>query len=634
MIKPGRTGLLLSSLLLAGLLPSGLSAAAGPTPPATLVVDASEAPREILHAHLVMPVTPGPLTLFYPKWLPGEHGPNGPVTELAGLKFTAGGAPLAWRRDTLDMFAFHLTVPAGTTSLAIDLDFLAPGGEGIYTSGRSTSAQLAILSWNSLVLYPQGKPTDDLTFVPSLRLPAGWKYATALPVAREGEGTVDFKPVSLTTLVDSPVLLGAHMRTVVLSSEPPVHQIDIAADTEGALVTPPDFQTLYQNLVAESGALFGARHYRDYHFLLTLSDHTAHFGLEHHESSDDRIDEKSLLKEDGRRNLASLLSHEFVHSWNGKHRRPADLMSPDLHSPMQGDLLWVYEGLTQYLGFILAPRSGLWTAEFTRERIAQVAATLDNEPGRSWRPLEDTAIAVQTLGGAPAEWGSWRRGTDYYDESVLIWLEVDATLRQKTGGRVSMDDFCHRFHGGTSGPPEVKTYTFDDIVATLNGLAPYDWRGLLTERLHSTSPHAPLGGLAASGWKLVYTEVPNLGIKDKEERFKSDDWSFSLGIQVGEDGTIHDVLPGSPAAKAGVGPGGKLLAVNGRAWKDDWVNAALREAKGGKAPIELLVVQSDYYTTYKVDYHDGPRYPHLERDPAQPDLLEAILAPHARAAGK
>jgi len=633
-IKPGRTGLLLSSLLLAGLLPSGLSAAAGPTPPATLVVDASEAPREILHAHLVMPVTPGPLTLFYPKWLPGEHGPNGPVTELAGLKFTAGGAPLAWRRDTLDMFAFHLTVPAGTTSLAIDLDFLAPGGEGIYTSGRSTSAQLAILSWNSLVLYPQGKPTDDLTFVPSLRLPAGWKYATALPVAREGEGTVDFKPVSLTTLVDSPVLLGAHMRTVVLSSEPPVHQIDIAADTEGALVTPPDFQTLYQNLVAESGALFGARHYRDYHFLLTLSDHTAHFGLEHHESSDDRIDEKSLLKEDGRRNLASLLSHEFVHSWNGKHRRPADLMSPDLHSPMQGDLLWVYEGLTQYLGFILAPRSGLWTAEFTRERIAQVAATLDNEPGRSWRPLEDTAIAVQTLGGAPAEWGSWRRGTDYYDESVLIWLEVDATLRQKTGGRVSMDDFCHRFHGGTSGPPEVKTYTFDDIVATLNGLAPYDWRGLLTERLHSTSPHAPLGGLAASGWKLVYTEVPNLGIKDKEERFKSDDWSFSLGIQVGEDGTIHDVLPGSPAAKAGVGPGGKLLAVNGRAWKDDWVNAALREAKGGKAPIELLVVQSDYYTTYKVDYHDGPRYPHLERDPAQPDLLEAILAPHARAAGK
>jgi len=626
--------LLLSSLLLAGLLPSGLSAAAGPTPPATLVVDASEAPREILHAHLVMPVTPGPLTLFYPKWLPGEHGPNGPVTELAGLKFTAGGAPLAWRRDTLDMFAFHLTVPAGTTSLAIDLDFLAPGGEGIYTSGRSTSAQLAILSWNSLVLYPQGKPTDDLTFVPSLRLPAGWKYATALPVAREGEGTVDFKPVSLTTLVDSPVLLGAHMRTVVLSSEPPVHQIDIAADTEGALVTPPDFQTLYQNLVAESGALFGARHYRDYHFLLTLSDHTAHFGLEHHESSDDRIDEKSLLKEDGRRNLASLLSHEFVHSWNGKHRRPADLMSPDLHSPMQGDLLWVYEGLTQYLGFILAPRSGLWTAEFTRERIAQVAATLDNEPGRSWRPLEDTAIAVQTLGGAPAEWGSWRRGTDYYDESVLIWLEVDATLRQKTGGRVSMDDFCHRFHGGTSGPPEVKTYTFDDIVATLNGLAPYDWRGLLTERLHSTSPHAPLGGLAASGWKLVYTEVPNLGIKDKEERFKSDDWSFSLGIQVGEDGTIHDVLPGSPAAKAGVGPGGKLLAVNGRAWKDDWVNAALREAKGGKAPIELLVVQSDYYTTYKVDYHDGPRYPHLERDPAQPDLLEAILAPHARAAGK
>jgi predicted metalloprotease with PDZ domain len=648
--KPAVSGTLplfaLAPLALAGLLfPGGLFAAARPAtaarsaspsrPAITLAVDATDAPRQVFHAHLTMAVSPGPLTLYYPKWIPGEHGPNGPLAEVAGLKLAVDGAPLPWRRDPVDMFAFHVTVPAGGRSLAADLDFLSPGGEGVYTSGRSTTAELAILSWNTVVLYPQGVPTDDIRVTGSLRLPAGWKFASALPVAQPAGpgGTVEFQPVSLTTLVDSPVLLGAHMKTVLLGGTP-VHQIDMAADTEGALETPADFAPLYQSLVAEEQAFFGGHHYNQYHWLLTLSDHTAHFGLEHHESSDDRTDEQALLKDDGRRRLAGLLAHEFAHSWNGKFRRPADLMSPDLHTPMQGDLLWVYEGLTQYAATVLPPRSGLWSPEYARDRIAQIAGNLDHQAGRTWRPLADTAVAAQTLAGLPGEWGAWRRGADYYDESVLIWLEADTILRQKTNGQASMDDFCHLFHGGTGGPG-VKTYTEDDVVKTLGSLAPYDWQGFLSARLTSTDPHAPLGGIQAGGWKLVYSEVPNEAVKDGEERSKSTDWTYSLGFSVNEDGMIRDVIPGSPAFKAGVGPGMKLVAVNGRAWKKEWVDAALREAHGaGKGKIEILAESSDYYKTYGIDYHDGPRYPHLEREASVPDLLTPNLSPHARPAAK
>ena len=649
MIKPAAIGKLSHALALACFLaaPCGLRAANPPSaaqaqgrPRAALsvAVDATEAVRQIFHTHIEMAAAPGPLTLYYPKWIPGEHGPNGPLAEIAGLKLLADGAPVAWHRDPIDLYAFHLTLPAGAKSLAVDFDFLSPDGEGVYTSGRGTTAQLAILSWNTVVLYPQGIATDDLTVTASVRLPQGWKLATALPIAGEAgetrEGRTAFKPVSLTTLVDSPVLLGAHMRTVALGPAALSHEIDMAADTEGALETPADFLPLYQNLVAETEAFFGGHHYRGYRWLLTLSDHTAHFGLEHHESSDDRTDEQSLLKEGSRRNLAGLLSHEYAHSWNGKFRRPKDLMSPDLHSPMEGDLLWVYEGLTQYAATVLPPRSGLWTPEYTRDRIAQIAASLDYQPGRTWRPLADTAVAAQTLGGLPSGWGTWRRGSDYYDESVLVWLGADAILREKTHGQASMDDFCHLFHGGVGGP-EVRTYTFADVVATLNALAPYDWKGFLTARLESTAPQSPQDGIRDSGWKLTYTDVPNEAIKDREERSKDTDWSYSLGLQVKEDGEIRDVIPGTPAFKAGIGPGMKLLAVNGRAWKKEWVDAALREAKGGakgdQAPIELLIENTDYYKTYSVDYHDGLRYPHLERDPAHPDLLGMNIAPHVAA---
>jgi predicted metalloprotease with PDZ domain len=603
--------------------------AAAATTPITLSVDATEAPRKIFHAHLVIPAAPGPLRLYYPKWIPGEHGPTGPLVGLAGVKMAAAGKPLAWRRDPLEMYAFQVEVPAGASGLDVDLDYLAPASGG-FTAGASATANLAVLSWNTLLLYPQGGVSNDLTFTARVRVPEGWKYATALPVASASSGSVEFQPVSLDTLVDSPVLMGAHMRSVTLGAGAPVaHSIEIAADSETALAMKPEDQAGYDRLVAEAGALFGARHYRSYRWLLTLSDAVAHFGLEHHESSDDRMGERTLSEDGPRRGLARLLAHEYAHSWNGKYRRPADLVTGDLHQPIKSDLLWVYEGLTQYLGNLLPPRSGLWTAEEFREAEAAAAASLDYRGGRTWRPLVDTATEAQVLYFAPEDWASWRRGVDFYDEGNLIWLEADVVIRQQTAGRRSLDDFMRRFHGGPTGAPALKTYVFDDVVAALNDVAPYDWRGFLEARVQNVTPHAPLGGIENGGWRLVYTDVPNIFVKDADAARipKTADHAYSIGLIAKEDGFVGDVIPDSPAAKAGIGPGMKIVAVGGRRFTLDALRDAIKDGKGGTAALEMIVANGDFFGTYKLDYHGGERYPHLERDPARPDLLSEIVKP-------
>jgi predicted metalloprotease with PDZ domain len=617
---------------LAGLLACLPAAAqtAPAAPPSTLALDATEASRQILHAHLTLPVGGGPLTLLYPKWIPGEHGPTGPLPDLTGLRFHLGATEVPWQRDPVDMYAFHLTVPGSGGVLAADLDFLSPE-EGQFSAGASSTPELSVLSWNTVVLYPQGRPADEIPFAASLKLPPGWKYATALPVEGDGDGTVRFKTASLTTLVDSPVLIGEHLKVVPIA-EGPRHEIDLVADSAAALIAPADLAPLYGNLVAETGALFGSRHYRDYHWLVTLSDKVAHFGLEHHESSDDRTDEPTLGDAGRRRNLAGLLAHEFAHSWNGKYRRPAGLVDPDYHEPMRGNLLWVYEGLTEYLGYLLPARSGLWTPEYYREEVAATAAALDHEPGRTWRSLADTAVAAQILYGSAHAWASWRRGTDFYDESLLIWLEADMLIRRETQGKRSLDDFCRLFYGGPGVEPAVKPYTFDDVVAALGQVARYDWRGFFAARLESLDPHAPLGGLRLAGWKLVYDESPNQAIADREARAKWFDWSFSLGFSVRDDGTFRDVVPGSPAAKAGLAPGMKLVAVDGRAWSKERLDIALAAHKGDGRPFEILATDNDFYRTYAVDYHGGVRYPHLVRD-SGPDLLAILVRPLARREG-
>ena len=615
--------------LLAALLLATAGLSFGRDRPVQLEVDAREAPRKIFHAKMTIPVNEGRLTLLYPKWLPGEHGPTGPIADLAGLTFTAGGRPLSWRRDPVEMYAFEIDVPPGTGTVEAALDYLSPAETGGFSSGSSATANLTLFSWNQVLLYPKGMPSDEIDYEATLRLPAGWKYATALTTRSESAGAVHFEPVSLTTLVDSPVLAGSHFRVVTLEAAPIAHRIDIASDSEATLEMSPEDLTHYKNLVAETAALFSVRHYRHYDFLLTLSDHVAHFGLEHHESSDDRVPERCLVDEDKRRSdLAGLLPHEMTHSWNGKYRRPAELAPGRFDVPMQGNLLWVYEGLTEYLGQVLTARSGLLTAEQYRQSLALTAASMDSTKGRAWRPLADTAVAAQVLYGARADWALWRRGVDFYPESELLWLEADAKIRKETGGRKSLNDFCRLFFGGASGPPKVLPYTFEDVVAALNQIAPSDWKSFWRTRLDSTSPRAPLAGVEAAGWRLVYRDTPTDMERAAEEAHETIDARFSLGFSVGKEGGIPDVVPDSPAAKAGVGPGMKITAVNGKRFSKEVFRDALKASK--VHPVELLLENGDDFATYRIDYSGGERYPDLERDTTKPDLLSQIEQPLAR----
>ncbi|MGE5234312.1 MAG: M61 family peptidase [Acidobacteriota bacterium] len=597
--------------------------------PLTLEVDATDAPRLVLHARMSIPATPGPLTLLYPKWIPGEHAPTGPLTNLVGLEISAGGQALEWRRDPVEMTAIHCTVPAGATAVEAMADFLYPGQGGTFTGGPSATDALAILNWNQVMMYPAGRPANEIVVAPTLRLPTGWSFATALQGERDGD-TARFAAVSLNTLIDSPVLLGAHLEILDLGQHGgALHRLAIAADSAAALAAPKDFADGYQRLIDEAQTLFAGRHYRAYTWLLALSDHVQHFGLEHHESSDNRREEQTLTTDGLRRTLPALLAHEYAHSWNGKYRRPAGLLSPDYQKPMAGELLWVYEGLTEYVGFLLPARAGLWTPEYYRAQVALLTARLDREPGRSWRPLGDTADAAPLLYSAPREWRSWRRGTDFYEESLLLWLEVDTTLRRASGGKLSLDDFCHAFHGG-SGPPSVSAYDLDDVVTALGALVPQDWRAFFHDRLQRVQPRAPIGGLEESGWRLVYTDQPNQALTDEEARGKTHDWTFTLGLLVDQGGKVLDTTDG-PAAKAGIVPGMKLLAVGGRVFNPWAVDAALAAAKLNRKPIEVVAQLGEAVKTLQVGAYDGLRYPHLERIPGTPDLLAQILAPHALA---
>jgi predicted metalloprotease with PDZ domain len=598
----------------------------------TLKVDAADAPRRLFHVQVKMPAQPGPLTLLYPKWIPGEHMPVGPITNLVGLKITAGAQPVTWWRDDVEMYAFHLNVPKGVTSLEISFDYLSAYEDKYFSSsGSSTTSELAVLNWNQTVLYPQGSDPDHLVFRATLKVPQGWRYGTALPVARESGGEVEFQPAPLTTLIDSPVSMGSHYRIIDLGNDRGAeHSIDIAADGERALDVSSDTITHWKNLVAETGVLFESRHYRSYHFLLTLSDHTVLIGIEHHESSDDRDYERSAIDPELLKAGASLLPHEMTHSWNGKYRRPIGLATGGYDKPMRGDLLWVYEGLTNYLGEVLAARSGLWSQQDYKDSLAITAAQLDRESGRIWRPLEDTAVAAQFLYVAPEEYTDYRRSVDYYPEGSLIWLEADVTIRRLSHGSKSLTDFCRAFYGGPGGAPALKPYDFDELVSALNAVQPYDWAGFFKTRLSSLSPHAPLGGIEGGGWKLVYDGTPSELWTDTEFWEKQIDLSYSIGLKLKDDGTIKDIAMNGPAAKAGVAPGMQVMAVNGREFTPTILREAVQQTATSTTSIDLLVKTGVYYRTYRVDYQGGEQFPHLARAESEPDLISTISAPLAK----
>ncbi len=602
-------------------------------PSITLAVDATEAPRKIFHARLTIPAAPGTLTLYYPKWIPGEHAPDGPVVDLAGLKFTGNGQTLNWRRDLTDMYTLHVEVPAGVTSVEASLDYLSPAGSRGFSEAASATARMTVVSWNQVLLYPKGWPADQITYTASLRLPQGWKFGSALPVASQSGDEINFKPASLYTLVDSPVIAGEYLKVVPLSpaGEYPPHEMDIAADSAAALDAPPEVWQNYRNLVTQAYALFGARHYRDYHFLYSLSDHVAHFGLEHHESDDSRVGEDGLTNPSTRKLAAGLLPHEYVHSWNGKYRRPADLTTPDYEKPMVTTMLWVYEGLTSYLGDVLTARSGLWDPQEFRQELAMTGAMLDHRPGRTWRNLQDDDDFAPVLYFGSPQWSSWRRGVDFYPEGVLDWLWADVIIRQQTHNQKSLNDFCKLFYAGPtpqpSQAPMVKPYTFDELVNALNQVAPYDWRGFWHERLTTHAAHAPLGGIEGSGWRLVYTDTPSEMSRLAEQRRKAINAEYSVGLALRDDGTVVDAVQGMLAANAGIGPGMKVIAVNSRKFTPEVWHDALKATRTASGPLQLLVENTDYFTNYSLDYHGGEMYPHLERETGKPDLLSDIVKP-------
>ena len=507
------------------------------------------------------------------------------------------------------------------------LDYLNPVDGNGFSAGPSATSQVSILEWNDVLLYPAGVKSDDLTYVARLKLPAGWKFGTSLPDAHAQGDAIQFGPVSLTTLVDSPVLAGAYFRSIPLATDvQPPHHLDLAGDSAASVDIPADELEAYNRLVREAGALFGARHYDHYDFLLSLSDHFFPNGLEHHQSSDNRAPERMLLDADLRESFADLLPHEFTHSWNGKFRRPAGLATPDFGVPMKGDLLWVYEGLTQYIGELLSARAGVRSVEAYREALAATAAYLDHQAGRNWRPLQDTATAAQTLYLITGKgWFSYRRSVDFYDESWLIWLEADTVIRKQTGGKKSLDDFCRSFHGAPSTGPKLVTYTFDDVVAAMNAVTPYDWRKFFRDRLDYIGPHAPLGGIEGGGWKLIYNETPNDHIQAEDHIGGEITMEYSLGMNLGRDGAVLDVVPEMPAAESGLAPGMKLQTINGKAWSPEALHDAVRATKGSAASIEFVADNDGFSKAYRVNYRGGERCPHLVRIDGQPDVLSEIL---------
>ncbi|HJT17983.1 MAG TPA: M61 family peptidase [Thermoanaerobaculia bacterium] len=584
----------------------------------TVFVDATDARRGIFHTHVTLPAKSGPMTFVYPKWIPGEHMPTGPLMQVAGLHVHAGGTEIAWKRDLIDVFAFHVDVPANAQTIDVDFDYMSPSSTfgGGYGESANATQNLLLILFNNIVVYPANTPSDAITFRASVHLPAGWKFETALPISSESADRIDFGPVSLTTLVDSPIVAGIYQRVIPVTS---TNRIVITADSQSALAMTDARIADIRNLIAETDALFGARHYRTYRWLVTLSDLVEPQGLEHHESTDIRQPERGLTDPDQTARTITILSHEFVHSWNGKYRRPAGLATPDYQQPMTGDLLWVYEGMTRYLGdFVLSARSGMRTIDEERDYAAWVVANQDhNRPGRNWRPLVDTGVDVQTIGAAPGEEVPYRRGLDYYDESLPLWLEADTTIRAKSNGAKSLDDFAKIFFGPPSSAPMVKPYTLDDVADALNRVVPYDWRAFLDQRVYRIAPHPP--SIEGSGWRVVYNETPNWYESLRERTSKQTDESFTIGIWVKQDGTIADVVHPSPLM-----PGMKITAINGRKYSAD----VLHEEIAAKHPLDLSVEQGTWAGTIRIDYRDGERYPHLERIAGAADVLSDILRPH------
>jgi predicted metalloprotease with PDZ domain len=595
--------------------------------PIRITADLSEAPRKLFHAEVDLPVTAGPLVLTTPRWIPGEHRPSGPVADITGVVFTVNGKTLPWRRDDVDLYEFHLTIPAGATSLHAHLDCIT----------TSVTNNLAVLEWEQLLLYPAGIPVRGIPIQASVHVPAGWGIGTSLtPISQYDPqhpqgGLVHYAATTVEMLEDSPVMTGAYFHEYAFAPEiTPRHYLDVFGDAAEDVELRPTVLDHLNRLIHEAKAMYGAPHYRSYHFLLALKGTSGGGGLEHHESSDNSLPERALTTDENEMASSDLLPHELTHSWNGKYRRPAGLATIDYATPMKDDLLWVYEGLTDYLGKVLATRCGSISPAHYREAIALDAATMDYTSGRVWRSTEDTAIVTSVFhGGSP--WANWRRSSDYYPEGNLLWLDVDTTIRKLTGNEKNLRDFLAVFlDKGGSTTPTVVPYDFNEIVTDLNEVVKYDWAGFLNDRVKNITPHVDLEGIEQGGYKLVYTDKPS----DYEKAIFSlhsggaarDVW-FSIGVALDPDGTISDVRVGGPADKAKFIPGERIIAVGEKVYSKDALHAAIRQSKTGSTPLHFILQNDTLVTQVDLDYHDGERYPTLVRSEGTAAYLDDIAKP-------
>ncbi|UUL82125.1 M61 family metallopeptidase [Sphingomonas qomolangmaensis] len=585
-----------------------------------LVVDATDIERAIFRVKETIPVAEaGRMTLLMPEWLPGNHAPRGQIEKLAGLKITAGGRVVRWTRDLVNPYAFHIDVPQGARQIDAEFEFLSATKPD---QGRivMTPAMLN-LQWESVSLYPAGYFTRRIPIQATVKYPAGWSAASGLPSTKSGS-TYAYQQTSYETLQDSPVFAGAHYQEWKLTDRV---DLNVFADTPEELAATPEQIASHRRLAEQAVKLFGAQHYDRYEFLLAITDKMGGIGLEHHRSSENGVTPGYFTEWDkgpGRRNL---LPHEMVHSWNGKYRRGADLFTPDFATPMRNSLLWVYEGQTQFWGYMLQARSGIVSKQDTLDMLASIGASLDNRPGREWRPVGDTVNDPIISARRPKGWVSWQRSEDYYNEGLLIWLEVDSMLRKQSGGRKSMDDFAKAFFGMNDGDWGVLPYTFEELVTTLNGVQPYDWASFLNTRLTELGERAPLGGFEANGYRLVYTEEPTAYLKTQEAGGTLD-LTYSLGMAIGKEGKVSGVKWDGMAFGADIDVDTEIVAVNGAAYTPARLKAAVTANKGGKAPIKLTLKDGEGFREAVLDYRGGHRYPRLEKIASGEAGLDRLLA--------
>ncbi|PQZ81666.1 MULTISPECIES: M61 family metallopeptidase [unclassified Brevundimonas] len=593
-------------------------------------VDATDVERKIIRVRQTIPVTAGPLVLLYPKFLPGNHAATGPIQLISGVTVTSGQGRIDWLRDTIDPNAFHIDVPQGVSEIVVEFQWLTQPDSSTWRVVMTP--EMVNLQWEKALLYPAGYRSTGITFAPSIRLPEGWKYGVALDTDRYENGVATFRPTDLYTLIDSPLFGGAHFQRIEIDPKGEAVHLNIVADEAKNIAPTPEQIAWFENLVTQTDRLFGARPYDRYDFLVAATSKMGGIGLEHHRSSENSVPTDFFTNWGKSMGAVGLLPHEFVHAWNGKRQRPADELTANHNIPTQNTLLWVYEGQTEYWGDVLTARSGLASKEDILVTVAENAAFYDNQPGREWRPLQD--VNNHNLLGYRTSnpYSSWMRGTgDYYRESLLIWLDADTLIREATDGKKSLDDFAKGFFGGDDGSYAPRGYTFDDVVAALNAVHPHDWTSFLRTRLDATGPDAkaPLDGLARGGYRLTYTDALTAGEKRIQSGWATD-FQYSLGFTLSSSNKLTGIRWGGRAFEADIGPGWELVAVNDRAASAEVLRDAVTAAKGTSAPISLLLKNGDRYRTVAFDYHDGLRYPRLERIPGTPDRISDILSPRRR----